>query len=412
MPQDNPELESWLEEFAHEALRAEAVERFVRYVDKGILAQLPQIAADPLLTQDLDQSTDSQWRAFLEMVVADDYHHHLPSQAGNLARSLARRGMDLGVLLKVYRAAHQLVFAYLSEVTQEEPLPRPGRDEALVFIWSRAGQWIDDTVEQLIETFYAERQLLVEGALARRASLIDGLLQETVRPTERVSADLGHRLDHWQTGFVIWQATSVVHDRDLETYAGELARAAGAPSPLLHVAGHRDRWGWLATPTPPDLAGLQELSSRLSASGVRISLGTPHRGPDGFRRSHQEARAAHKVATTAVLAPPVVDYQEVELLCLVDGNRSLVERMVLREVGPLCGADKNLAQVRQTTLAFLTQRNLDAVADALFVHKNTVRYRLAKAEELLGHPLTERAAYVELALRHIALFGPPAPEAR
>ncbi|MEI7056659.1 helix-turn-helix domain-containing protein [Nocardioides sp. CCNWLW239] len=407
MPQDNAELEAWLEEFAHEALRQEAVERFVRYVDEGILAQLPQLAADPLLTKDLDQSTDSQWRAFLEMVVAADYRHHLPAQAGNLARSLARRGMDLGVLLKVYRAAHQLVFAYLSEVTQEPPLPRPGRDEALVFIWSRAGQWIDDTVEQLIETFYAERQLLVEGALARRASLIDGLLQETVKPTEQVSADLRHRLDHWQTGFVVWQTSGVVHDRDLEMFAGELARLVGAPAPLLHVAGHRDRWGWLATATPPDLSGAQELSGRLTGSGVRISLGTSQRGADGFRRSHHEARAAHKVATAGVLAPPVVDYHEVELLCLVDGNRDLVERMVLREVGPLCGADKNLAQVRQTTLAFLTHRNLDAVAEALFVHKNTVRYRLGKAEELLGHPLTERAAYVELALRHIAMFGPP-----
>lgn len=407
MPQDNPELEAWLKEFVREALRPESFERFVRFVGDGIFAQLPQIAADPLLAQDLDQSTGAQWRAFLELVVAPEYHHHLPAQAGNLARSLARRGMDLGVLLKVYRAAHQLVFAYLSEVTQEPPLPRPGRDEALVFLWSRAGQWIDDTIEQLIETFYEERRQLVEGALARRASLIDGLLQGATEPTEQVSTDLGHQLEHWQTGFVIWQAEGAVHDRDLEVLAGDLARAVGAPPPLLHVAGHRDRWGWLATPTPPELAGAQGLSDRLTTAGVRVSLGTPHHGPAGFRHSHHEARAAHRIATAAVLAPPVVDYGEIELLCLVDGNRTLVERMVLREVGPLCGADKNLAHVRQTTLAFLTQRNLDAVAEALFVHKNTVRYRLAKAEELLGHPLTERAAYVELALRHIALFGPP-----
>jgi hypothetical protein len=408
MSEDNPELHAWLEEFVHEALREEAVARFVRYVGDGILAQLPQIAADPLLTQDLDRSTDSQWRAFLEMVVIEDYHHQLPVQAGNLARSLARRGMDLGVLLKVYRAAHQLVFAYLSEVTQQPPLPRPGRDEVLVFLWSRAGHWIDDTIEQLIETYYEERRKLLEGALARRASLIDGLLQETTTPTEQVSADLGHQLEHWQTGFVIWQSEGPVQERDLEVLTGELARIAGAPPPLLHVAGHRDRWGWLATPTPPDLTGVQELSDRLTSAGVRVSLGTSQAGPAGFRHSHHEARAAHRIATAAQLAPRVVDYRDVELLCLVDGNRTLVERMVLREVGPLCGADKNLAQVRQTTLAFLTQRNLDAVAETLFVHKNTVRYRLAKAEELLGHPLTERAAYVELALRHIALYGPPA----
>lgn len=59
-------------------------------------------------------------------------------------------------------------------------------------------------------------------------------------------------------------------------------------------------------------------------------------------------------------------------------------------------------------LAYLTTRSVEAVADRLFVHKNTVRYRIARAEELLGHPLTERAAHLALALRYVALFGPPA----
>ncbi|WP_028660836.1 PucR family transcriptional regulator [Nocardioides insulae] len=412
MPEQTHDLQAWVQEFAGAAMRDEAVERFVRHVNDGILDQIPQLAEDPMLTHDLYLSTRSQWRAFLEMVRTEDYRHQLPLPAGNLARSLARRGMDLGILLKIYRAAHQFVLTYLSEVTQEPPLPRPGRDEALVHLWSRAGHWIDDTIEQLIETFYEERRAQVQGALARRAALVDGLLQGTMTATEELSGDLGHALRHWQTGFVLWQAEGPVQERDLDALAQELARVVGAPPPLVHAAGHRDRWGWLATPTSPDLSAAGGLGQRLGDAGARLSLGLPHRGPVGFRRSHQEARAAHRLSSSALLAPPVLGYRDVELLCLVDGNRDLVERMVLREVGPLCGADKNLAQVRQTILAFLTHRQVEAVAEELFVHKNTVRYRLGKAEELLGHPLTERAAYVELALRHVALFGPPVDEDR
>ena len=82
--------------------------------------------------------------------------------------------------------------------------------------------------------------------------------------------------------------------------------------------------------------------------------------------------------------------------------------MVLREVGPLAGADKNLGLVRETVLAYLKTLNVDATAERLFVHKNTVRYRIARAEELLGHSLSERSTQLELALRWLEMFGPPA----
>jgi DNA-binding PucR family transcriptional regulator len=45
-------------------------------------------------------------------------------------------------------------------------------------------------------------------------------------------------------------------------------------------------------------------------------------------------------------------------------------------------------------------------ASELIVHKNTVRYRLGQAEELIGHPLSERRAHLELALRHLDWYPP------
>jgi DNA-binding PucR family transcriptional regulator len=128
----------------------------------------------------------------------------------------------------------------------------------------------------------------------------------------------------------------------------------------------------------------------------------------GFRHSHQEARAAQTLAMSANSSLNLVLYHDVELLCLTAGSDDLTRRMVERELGALGRPDKNTEVIRETVLAYIESGlNVEATARGLFVHKNTVRYRLGKAEELLGHSLSERIAYLEVALRHASMFGPP-----
>jgi DNA-binding transcriptional LysR family regulator len=400
----------WLADFVEELHREELVDEFVRAVDAGILADLPSIADDPVLAQDLHTSTRSQWLAFLAHAIGPDYRFDLPGPAADLARSLARRGKDLGVLLKVYRTAHRMVFQYVSDATVDVRGGAPARDEVLVYIWRRAGRWMDDSVERLIEIFYQERRLLDEGALVRRTEVVEDVLAGRAVDVDAASRTLGHSLRHWQVGLVVWAPEAGEGTGDaLAAGAAAAARALGAPPPLTLLAGSRDLWAWLALPEQPDLSRLRaEGAHGLDrVVGVHVAVGTPARGAAGFAGSHQEARATHQLAVNAVRVPPVLPYADVELLCLATARPELLHRMVLREIGPLCGGDKNLAQVRSTALAFLVTRNVEAAAERLFVHKNTVRYRLSRAEELLGRPLTERAAKVEVALRYVAMFGPP-----
>lgn len=189
--------------------------------------------------------------------------------------------------------------------------------------------------------------------------------------------------------------------------ANAVAQALGASRPLTMVAGSRDLWCWVATPHEPDLAQLPGLASALQHAGMQAAIGRPGPGIQGFRTSHAEARAAESLALKAAHGRGLVRFDEEELLILVSAQETLMRRMVAREVGQLCGADKNLALLRETVLAYLTTLNIEATAEQLFVHKNTVRYRIARAEELLGHPLSQRSTQVELALRWVSLFGAP-----
>lgn len=381
---------------------------FVAVVDGEILRQIPELATDAVLVAGLHASTLSHWMSFLSVLSQPEHQLKLPTQAEEFARTLALRGKDLAVLLKVYRAAHQGVFEYFTSAVDALDDSAPPRDEVLKFLWRRADLWIDDSIEQLIEVFYDERERIHDSALARRATMIDALLDGSATDVEDATRVLAHPLRHWQTGFVIWSDEADLVTSDfLQATAVELGEALRGSRPLTLVAGSRDLWCWVATEEPPPQDNVVEvLEPTLVGRGVHVAVGLPARGVAGFRSSHHEALAAQRLCLAADRRQPVVAYRDVEMLTLALENAELLRRMVAREVGALVGDDKNLALVRETALTYLTNRmNVEATADRLFVHKNTVRYRIARAEELLGHPLTARPAQVELGLRYLAWFG-------
>ena len=82
-----------------------------------------------------------------------------------------------------------------------------------------------------------------------------------------------------------------------------------------------------------------------------------------------------------------------------DAARHLVER----ELGKLAAPDPGLDIVRETLSHYLRNgSNIVLTASELYVHRNTVRYRLDQAEQLVGHPLTERRTEMDVALRLVA----------
>jgi len=68
--------------------------------------------------------------------------------------------------------------------------------------------------------------------------------------------------------------------------------------------------------------------------------------------------------------------------------------------------DEPHARLRETLLVFLgTGGSFTATAEMLMLHKNSVQYRIRKAEEAAGQPINGRRADVELALRACKYLG-------
>ena len=93
-------------------------------------------------------------------------------------------------------------------------------------------------------------------------------------------------------------------------------------------------------------------------------------------------------------------FSEVAPVAMMLGSPDLLQAWVLSTLAGLAADDELHARLRETLLAFLQSGgSYKATAERLMLHKNTVQYRIRKAEEGLGRPLGENRHDVELALR-------------
>jgi DNA-binding PucR family transcriptional regulator len=124
------------------------------------------------------------------------------------------------------------------------------------------------------------------------------------------------------------------------------------------------------------------------------------RGTAGFRLTHRQALAAQAVALAAGSPPRAVAFRQVAPVAMMLGSPDLVRAWVHATLAGLAADDDHHAWLRQTLLAFLqTGGSYKTTAEQLTLHKNTVQYRIRKAEESLGRPVSQNRHDIELALR-------------
>jgi sugar diacid utilization regulator/GAF domain-containing protein len=119
-------------------------------------------------------------------------------------------------------------------------------------------------------------------------------------------------------------------------------------------------------------------------------VGDPVGAVDGYAAAYREARRALAFARAGDGAQVVVSAADLGLWGHPDATSEPAGRQVEAALGPLFRSDAGGTEYVATLEAYLrNDRNLNRTAAALHVHANTVRYRVAKAEELLGASLRD-----------------------
>ena len=371
-----------------------------------ILREVPQLRDDTPVLALLASSVDSNVDTCLQIMQhrIDLTAVQAPAAATEYARRLAQRGTPLTALLRAYRLGH----ARFSDWVLRELAQQAG--DAYVISAAALGMsgivagYIDQVSEEMVAAYTRERENWLLNRSATRGARIRHLLSGEPVDVGAAEATLGYRLCQYHVGLVCWAgdaAGTADEITRLEHAVGRVAAQAGCyGDPVFLPRDESTGWAWLP------LGGRDTFDAAAAGravldTGIHVAFGSAAKGPAGFRITHQQALAAQSVALAAgTAAPGAVTFGQVAPVAMMLGSADLLRAWVLSTLAGLAADDEHHARLRGTLLVFLQNAgSYKTTAEQLMLHKNTVQYRIRKAEESLGRPVGENRYDVELALR-------------
>jgi DNA-binding PucR family transcriptional regulator len=379
-------------------------------------AEIPELHGDPLIIDLLAASNENNLQTITRILRYDMplSEAAAPPAAVEYARRLAQRGISVNALNRAYRLGQKIALAWVVErIYEAEPDPLIGYRTSRVFL-EVSFEYVDIVSEQVVHEYEAERARWLTNRNSVRLATIAEILAGQPLDVPTAEATLGYRLRQHHLGVVVWRSPdrSTTELRDLERFLAKLASALGSASQPLFVPQDKlSAWGWISLGRKAAPLAAAELQKQLDleTAGVRMALGDSGAGVAGFRTTHIEARSAYELALLAQdAAPPITSFAEpgVRAASLLAGDLDATRRLVSTALGGLALDTEPTARLRETFATFLgVQGSYAATAELMHLHKNTVKYRIAKAVEARGRPLDDDRLNLELALTACKWLG-------
>jgi len=298
-----------------------------------------------------------------------------------LGRGELRQGRTLDSLQSAYRVGARVAWRRVADAAQ-----RAGADaEVLSLLAESIFAFIEELSADSVEG-YAEARSHLEGERRRRQRELVLLL---LRDPAADDADL--RAAAAAVGWRIPLAAAAIAcaEEELERIARRL------PADALVAA--LDGEGCAIVPDPEGPGRAAEVGGALA--GRTAALG-PAVAPPELGASWSLARAALRGAEAGVISEAPLRADDVLIDLLLFEGRAFVDRIAARRLAAFDElTPKARGRMADTALAYVREGgNAAAMARALDLHPQTVRYRLARLRELLGDQLDDPDARLELEL--------------
>jgi hypothetical protein len=378
----------------------------VKALTVRILEEEPELGSDAALVDSLNASVLDNVSTVLRVfeMRPDPATIRAPAAAVDFARRLAQHGVPISALLRTYRlgqaAFQQAVLTEVARADVDSATVAAAAEELSTVAFA----YVDRISEEVVAAYQQERDDWMRNRAASRSARVTAVLNNTVADLVEIEKTLNYRLDQTHVALVVWSATTTPAVDRLERAVRQVGQGLASHRPPLTVVRDESTvWAWLPRPNvgPVTVAAPED-------DTVRIAMGDPATGADGFRRSHRQARQAQLVAMTADVdvQHAVTAWADVGSVALMCADRDALADWVQDTLGGLAAQDESMTRLRETLSTFLaTGGSFTSSAQLLHMHKNTVQYRVRKAEEALGLPLNARRRDVELALQACQWLG-------
>ena len=388
-------------------------------ITRSLIAEIPELSGDVQSLKLLHASTAGNVETVLDALRygIDIDRVEPPTAALEYARRLAQRGTPASALVRAYRLGHQEMLTYIFADIREsgiDPVEALSTYEAISGVTFRYIDWIS---MQVIVTYEAERERWLNNRNSIRAIRVRELLADDDDvDIDAATAAIRYPLCRIHLALTVWLSGSEATGGELvrlERFLGELATMlALRTTPLFVAADQVSGWGWLALEgnDSDDIVDKIKGFVERQDETLRIAIGTPGAGLTGFRRSHEHAQQVHRVAILGSPSHRAIAAGDagVSAVALLAENPVQAHRWITETLGQLAASTANDARLRETLQVFLHEgASYKAAAGLLNLHHNTVKYRVDRAVERRGRPITDDRLDVELALLARHLLGEP-----
>jgi hypothetical protein len=306
----------------------------------------------------------------------------------DLGRGELRAGRSLDALQAAYRLGARIAWRRIGEVALEA-----GVDPQQISLLAEAiFAYIDELSAESVEGYAREQAAAAGERQGRREQVVRILLAASAPPEEIEQAAVA-------AGWKLPRALAALACDYFDPQRLELRTGVDA------IAAQVDGVCCLLVPDP-DAPGRHEVLAD-ALTRVPAAIG-PTVAWDQAGASFARARECLGLMLDGVLAREGLTVADEQLAALVVfGDRELVVQLARRRLEPLVElTPAQRTRLEQTLLHWLRhQGNVPATADALHVHRQTVRYRLTRLRELFGDALEDPEARFELELALRARVG-------